>query len=207
MKPFWLLLFLLYTLPSFIEWKSDDLVMQIDESIFKISLKAIKNSSTTLEHEMGKEGLIIIFSCNTCPFVIGNDKFPGWEKQYNSIFKKAKQQNLGLVLINSNEGKRDSDDSFEEMQKRARKKKYKMPYLLDENSFIANSLKAKTTPHIFVLNPKREVIYQGCIDNSWDSSRKENKNYLEDLINQIATQKEIITIATEPRGCSIKRKK
>lgn len=207
MKPFWLLLFLLYVLPSFIEWKSDDLIKQLDEATFKISLKTGQNSNTTLEDEMEPAGLIIIFSCNTCPFVVGNDKFLGWEQQYNSLFKKAKEQNMGLILVNSNEAKRELEDSLEEMKKRAKSKKYKMPYLLDENSVLANSLKAKTTPHVFVLNPSRQVIYQGSIDNTWDGSRIEDKNYLADVIGQIAAKKEITTIATEPRACSIKRKK
>lgn len=207
MKPIWLLFLLLILLPSFIEWKSDELVKKIDERSAKFPLKNVTNSITSLEKEMKSKGLIVIFSCNTCPFVIGNDGFSGWEKTYNLLYKKASKEELGLVLLNSNEGKRETDDSFVEMQKRAKKEKYNMPYLLDENAFLANSFKAKTTPHVFVLNSKWEVIYQGSIDNFWDNSRKEDKTYLVDLINQISTQKEITTIATEPRGCSIKRKK
>ena len=112
-------------------------------------LKNIDNTSVTLDDLKKENGLIIIFSCNTCPFVVGNEDFEGWEKQYNEIHSKAIEKGLGLVLINSNEGKRDGDDSFEEMEIHAKKVGYKMPYLVDENSELANAYGAKTTPHVF----------------------------------------------------------
>ena len=63
-----------------------------------------------------KNGLVVVFSCNTCPFVVGSESFPGWENQYNALFEQAVQQQIGFILVNSNEGKRDGADSFTEMQ-------------------------------------------------------------------------------------------
>jgi peroxiredoxin len=168
-------------------------------------LKNIDNTSVTLDDLKKENGLIIIFSCNTCPFVVGNEDFEGWEKQYNEIHSKALEKGLGLVLINSNEGKRDGDDSFDEMKIHARKAGYKMPYLVDENSELANAYGAKTTPHVFVINNMNELIYRGSIDNLWDTKRAELETYLYDAMNHLADKKELKNNDTPPRGCSIKR--
>jgi hypothetical protein len=175
--------------------------------IFEISMKNTQGSETNLKEELESNGLIVVFSCNTCPFVVGNDNFKGWEKDYNELYKLAKEAKLGFVLINSNEAKRDNEDSFDEMEKHAKKMKYKMPYLVDVNSDIANILSAKTTPHVYVFNTKKEIIYKGSIDNSWDTSRKEDNHYLKDNILNIKDKKTIDLTESEPRGCSIKRKK
>ena len=71
-------------------------------------------------------------------FVVGNEDFEGWEKQYNDLYDAAEKNGLGLVLINSNEAKRDGDDSLEEMKLHAAKVNYKMPYLVDENSKLSD---------------------------------------------------------------------
>mgnify|MGYP000119320180 CR=1 FL=1 len=168
-------------------------------------LKNIDNTSVSLDDLKKENGLIIIFSCNTCPFVVGNEDFEGWEKQYNEIHSKALEKGLGLVLINSNEGKRDGDDSFDEMKIHARKAGYKMPYLVDENSELANAYGAKTTPHVFVINNMNELIYRGSIDNLWDTKRAELETYLYDAMNHLADKKELKNNDTPPRGCSIKR--
>lgn len=168
-------------------------------------LKNIDNTSVSLNDLKKVNGLIIIFSCNTCPFVVGNEDFEGWEKQYNDLSKKAEEKGLGLVLINSNEAKRDGDDSFDEMKIHARKAGYEMPYLVDENSELANAFGAKTTPHVFVVNGQSELVYRGSIDNLWDTKRTELETYLYNVMNHLADKTDILQNDTPPRGCSIKR--
>ena len=166
----------------------------------------IDGQMMSLENLKKENGLIVIFSCNTCPFVVGNDDFEGWEKQYNDLFDKAAENNLGLVLVNSNEAKREGDDSLEAMQKHAEKMGYKMPYLVDVDSKLANAYGAKTTPHVYVLNAKNVLIYKGSIDNIWDSKRTETIPYLHNAIDHLANNTELKNNDTPPRGCSIKRK-
>lgn len=161
----------------------------------------------SLSSVMGEKGLVVVFSCNTCPFVVGNDNFPGWEKQYNSLYKHAKSAGFSLVLINSNEAKRKGDDSLKEMKKHQQNSAYLMPYLVDKNSVLANAFEAKTTPHVFVLDPNYQIRYQGSIDNSWDSKRIKDLPYLEAAITALKNGEEPSTTSSEPRGCSIKRTK
>jgi hypothetical protein len=167
--------------------------------------KNIDSKFISLESLIDKNGLIVVFSCNTCPFVVGNDNFPGWEKQYNDLHKEAKEAGLGFVLVNSNEGKRAGDDSFKEMKNHAKKLNYTMPYLVDENSWLADFLHAKTTPHVFVFNTLDELIYSGTIDNTWDTKRENDIFHLKKIISSVKTNTEITEKPTEPKGCSIKR--
>jgi len=157
-----------------------------------------------LDYKLEK-GLLVIFSCNTCPFVVGTPDFPGWERQYNDLYEKAKQNGIGMVLINSNEGKRGKDDSYTEMKNHAEEKGYKMPYLIDENSKLANELEAKTTPHVYLFDGEMKLVYSGSVDNIWDNKRTEETPYLVNAMNALNQGKKIKPSETPPRGCSIKR--
>ena len=163
--------------------------------------------SMQLESLKGKKGLLIVFSCNTCPFVIGSDTFEGWEKQYNDLDKFAADHGYEMVLINSNEAKRKDEDSPEAMKNRAKEKGYTMPYLIDKNSELADAFGARTTPHIYLTNENLELIYTGAIDNKVDAKRSSDDNYLRNAIEAAAHGMEIQTTSTPPRGCSIKRNK
>ena len=177
-------------------------------SILNLGISAIENANgnpTSLKQEAKVNGLIIVFSCNTCPFVVGSPNFPGWEEQYEGLKDLAEQNEIGFVLINSNEAKRNGADSFEEMKKHAKSQNYSMPYLLDKNSEVANLLKAKTTPHIYFFDGASKLIYTGSIDNIWDGKRKKDVSYLKNAIDKHVNQKKIKPNETPAKGCSIKR--
>lgn len=168
-------------------------------------LENIDGKMMNLKEASGSNGILVVFSCNTCPFVVGSDNFEGWEKQYVELNKFAQEHGFKMVLINSNEGKRDSDDSPEAMKNRAKEKGYTMPYLLDKNSELADAFGARTTPHVYLINEKMELIYTGAIDNKVDSKRKSDENYLRIAIESKIANKPIELNSTPPRGCSIKR--
>ncbi len=171
------------------------------------NMKSTEGKELSLLNAKGKKGILVVFSCNTCPFVVGSDNFPGWEKQYNDLHKMAEDAGVSMILVNSNEAKRDGDDSMENMQKHAKDLGYTMPYVADKNSELANAFGAKTTPHIFLLDSDLKLVYKGSIDNSWDNNRTETIPYLATALNEIKDAKTITTNMTEPRGCSIKRQK
>ncbi len=159
----------------------------------------------TLNQAKKDNGLIVIFSCNSCPFVVGTPDFPGWEKQYNSLYEQALKYNIGMVLVNSNEGKRSGADSFDEMKKRANEQNYMMPYLLDKYSKMADLFSAKTTPHVFYFNKDMRLVYMGSIDNIADNKRKKDIPYLSMAMQAQANGKKCKPNKTAPVGCSIKR--
>ena len=162
-------------------------------------MKSVNGISYSLNNLKEKNGIIILFTSNTCPFVVK------WEDRYKLLEELAKKNNIGLVYINSNYKKRDGDDSYEEMKKHAKKMNYRFPYLLDEKSKLANSFGAKTTPHIFMFNSNLQLAYKGAIDDNYEDINKVKEFYLEDAIQQLVKGKRIKVSETKPVGCSIKR--
>lgn len=170
-----------------------------------LDMVGLDGESHNLTHFKKENGLVVIFSCNSCPFVIGSDDFMGWESQYNSLYDIAVENKIGLVLINSNEGKRDNVDSYEEMILHAKNQNYKMPYLLDKGAALADAFGAKTTPHVYFFDNSFQLIYVGSIDNTWDKARKTTENYLSNAITSKGKGKNIKPNQTPPKGCGIKR--
>jgi len=170
-------------------------------------MESVNGDLFSLNDMKAENGLIVIFSCNTCPFVVGRDDFAGWEVQYNALYEKANAAQIGLVLVNSNEAKRENDDSMDAMKKRAAEKGYQMQYLLDKNSELADAFGAKTTPHVFVFDSKNKLVYKGSIDNTYDNQRDNDIAYLENAITELQNSQKISVNSTPPRGCSIKRVK
>lgn len=172
-----------------------------------IKMEGVDGVDYTIDNLTEENGLIVIFSCNTCPFVVGSDNFEGWEKQYNAIHTMAKKNKMGVVLINSNAAKREGEDSKGAMKTRSDDKGYTMPYVIDENSKIANAFGAKTTPHAYIFDKDKKLVYKGSIDNSVDTKKTELKTYLYDAVNNLIAGTPIVENSTAPRGCSIKRTK
>ena len=162
-------------------------------------MKSVNGLSYSLNSLTEKNGLIVLFTCNTCPFVVK------WEDRYKLLEELAKKNNMGMAYINSNYKKRDGDDSYEEMKKHAKKMNYRFPYLLDKKSKLANSFGAKTTPHIFMFNSNLQLAYKGAIDDNYEDINKVKEFYLEDAIEQLVKGKRIKVSETKPVGCSIKR--
>ena len=179
-------------------------------TIIKPGVGLMKNANgepSNIKNENKNNGVIVVFSCNTCPFVVGSSHFPGWENQYNNLFSIANDNEIGFVLINSNEAKRKGDDSYDKMIDRVKDQKYSMSYLLDEKSTLANSLRAKTTPHVFFFDGSFRLIYSGSIDNLWDGKRKKDVPFLKNAITSHLKNKKIKPKDTPPKGFSIKRAK
>jgi hypothetical protein len=166
----------------------------------------VDGTNHTLSNLAEDNGLLVIFSCNTCPFVEGNGtKTEGWEGRYNGLAELAESLNIGMVLVNSNEAKREGDDSFTEMKNHARDAEYTMPYVVDEGSKLANACGARTTPHVYLFNSNLELAYRGSIDDNVNRSEEVTERYLEVAMTRLAEGKKIKTTETKAVGCSIKR--
>jgi peroxiredoxin len=206
------LLFIAVALPtlafaasSFFIKKEKELKIGKKVPAMEIKMSATDGEAYSLSDFQGAKGTMIVFSCNTCPFVVGNDNFDGWEKQYNELYKKAKEAEVGFVLVNSNAAKHDGDDSMEKMKERATAQGYEMSYLMDVNSEVADAFGAKTTPHLYVIDQDGKLVMRGSIDNSWDTGRTDLETYALDAI-EFLTKGTVLSESTPaPRGCSIKR--
>lgn len=177
-----------------------ELELGADAPLANRKMLDISNQQFSLNDLKKENGLIVIFSCNTCPFVLG------WEDTYPYIGDLGIRNNIGVVLVNSNQGKRDNEDSLEEMQKHASEKNYNTPYVIDENSELANAFGAKTTPHVFFFNGDMKLIYKGSINNKYENENKKvTQWYLNEAIVENAAGKPVSNPSTRQIGCSIKR--
>ncbi len=163
-------------------------------------MEDISGSSYTLEGLKKDNGLLVIFSCNTCPFVLG------WEDQYPGLKELSDKLSVGMVLVNSNEKKREGDDSMSEMQKHAKAAGYEMPYVIDANNKLADAFGARTTPHVYLFDSDMKLVYRGSINDKYENKSKEaKKEYLREALKALAKGGEIPQADTREIGCSIKR--
>lgn len=165
-----------------------------------VKMKDVSGKEYDLNDLKKANGLVVIFSCNTCPFV------KMWEGRYPEIKKWADEHEVGMVLVNSNYQKRDGDDSFQAMKEHAEEHNYTMPYVIDKDSRLANAFDAKTTPHVFLFDKGFTLVYKGAIDDDYKSADNVKSPYLKNAISQLAAGKMVAKSETPPVGCSIKRK-
>jgi peroxiredoxin len=130
---------------------------EVGDTATDFKLKNVDGRMVSLSDYKSAKGFIIIFDCNTCPY----------SKAYNDRIKELNERyapiGYPVIAINANEG---SGDSFDEMVRIAKKKNFKYPYLIDETQEIARTYGATNTPHVFVLNNERKVVYIGAIDDN-----------------------------------------
>jgi peroxiredoxin len=165
-----------------------------------VKMEDISGEMVSLNDAKKENGILVLFSCNTCPFVLQ------WEGRYNELNSWADKNKVGMVVLNSNYQKHEGEESLEAMKKHAKEKDYDFYYLLDKESAIANSFGGQTTPHAFLFNSKMELAYKGAIDDSYKSADDVKQAYLKDAIADLSSGKEIAVTETKPVGCSIKRK-
>lgn len=174
--------------------------LKIDSLAPDFSLKDVHDKIYTLNSFSGKNILIIIFSCNHCPYV------QAYEDRIMLLQKEFEKDGVQIVAINSNDDAKYPDDSFDEMKKRAANKKFNFPYLRDETQDIAKAYGATHTPQIFLFDKDRKLKYQGKIDDNWQESEKVKSAYLRDAILEVLNKKEVSVPETFSIGCTIKWK-
>lgn len=171
-----------------------------------VKMTGTDDKSVSLNDLKKANGLLVVFSCNTCPFVIGGDDSEGWEGRYNDLQTACDAQNIGLVLVNSNEAKRSNGDNLADMKAHAKEKGYSaVKYVLDTNSELANAFGARTTPHAFLFDKDMKLVYKGAIDDNVASAAKVTSPYLKNAIQNLGGGKKIDPADTKPVGCGIKR--
>ncbi|MFK7756353.1 MAG: redoxin domain-containing protein [Flavobacteriales bacterium] len=197
---------LLLTATTFTSDVNEILEIGAKAPMTNVKMMDVSGESLALEDIKKENGLLVVFSCNTCPFVVGG-KGEGWEGRYNDVHLRCEKNRVGMVLVNSNEAKREGDDSFEEMKSHAKEQGYQSYYVVDENSALADAFGAKTTPHVYMFNGDMELVYKGAIDDNVESSEEVKEEWLIDALNNLGAGKEIDPNSTRQLGCSIKRVK
>ena len=162
------------------------------------SLKAIDGKTYSLTNFADAKALVIFFTCNHCPYVTGSDEVT------RKTAEKFAPQGVKFVAINSNSPNTYEEDSFENMIKRMKQHKFPWLYLYDAVQDIARAYGALRTPHFFVFNKERKLVYTGRgVDNPRETS-KMTVNDLENALETLLAGKQITTPITNPIGCNVK---
>lgn len=162
-------------------------------------MKDITGKDVSFNDAMKKNGLLVMFSCNTCPVV----------KKYQSrtmeLAKIAKSKDIGVILLNSNEATRGDGDSYDDMKQYASEQGYHFNYVVDGQSAMANAFGATRTPEVFLFDKNGKLVYHGAIDDNANGPEEVTKKYASTAIDELVAGKEIATKQTKSVGCTIKR--
>ena len=163
-------------------------------------LADISGKTMTLTDAKGDAGTLVIFSCNTCPWVLA------WEDRYVTLAQEFIPKGIGMIAVNSNESQFERDDSMEEMVEHAQEMGYNFPYVQDPGSKLATAFGARKTPHIYLFDEKDKLVYSGAIDDNARKPRKVKHTFLADAMDALLTGEKIDPVSTKALGCSIKFK-
>lgn len=178
--------------------------VEIGDRAPSFTLKNVNGKMVSLNDFQSEKGAIIVFTCNHCPYSIA------YEDRIIAIDKKYKKLGFPVIAINPNDPKLQPADSFEEMVKRARKKRFTFPYLIDEMQHVFPAYGATKTPHIFLLIKNDgifEIAYIGAIDNNHENENEATQKHLVNALEEIIIQKPVSVPKTKAIGCSIKTNK
>ncbi len=165
-----------------------------------LRMKDIRNEDVSMKDAKRKNGLLVMFSCNTCPYVIKN------QERTKAICKYALQNNIGVILLNSNEDQRTGDDSFGAMQQYAKDQNYEWYYVVDKNNEIADAFGANRTPENFLFNKDLKLVYHGAIDDNPTDAANVSRQHLKEAMNDLLAGKDVSVKESRSMGCVIKRK-
>ena len=164
------------------------------------SLKNVDGNLVALSDFKHVKGFIVVFTCNHCPFA------QLYEQRIIDLSKKYAAKGFPLIAINPNSPVVVWEDSFEEMQKRAKVKKYPFPYLYDEDQTVYPKFGATRTPHVFVLDSSLVVRYIGAIDDNPESQGDIKRNWVEDAVEALLRGENPNPDFTRAVGCTVKKK-
>ncbi len=164
-------------------------------------LDVASKKPTSFSDIKGKQGTVVMFICNHCPFVvhvmhelirIGNDYI---------------NQGIGFVAISSNDVSTHPDDSPEKMAQLATRKAFPFPYLYDETQEVAKAFTAACTPDFSVFNADDECVYRGQLDSSRPGNDQPiNGKDLREVLDLLVAGKTVPSEQIPSLGCNIKWK-
>jgi peroxiredoxin len=162
------------------------------------SLMATDGNTYSLENFEDKDVLVIFFTCNHCPYVLASDKITA------ETAERFISKNVAFVGINSNSEKTKPLDSFDHMVERMEQNQFPWIYLRDDSQVVALKYGALRTPHFYVFDKNRKLIYTGRAVDFPREPEKIKVNDLNNVLEEYLSGKSITTQVTNPIGCNIK---
>lgn len=174
---------------------------KVGDTAQDFSLVNVKGKQVSLAGIKNAKGYIVVFTCNHCPYA------KAYEQRIIELHKKYAPLGFPVVAINSNDKDVQPQDSYDNMKKLAKKKKYPFNYVYDETQEIARTYGATRTPHVYVLDKDRVVRYIGAIDDNSEDPATAKEHYVASAVDALLAGKDVATKETKAIGCGIKWKK
>ena len=172
--------------------------LQIGEQAPDFRLPATDGRTWSLDDFKDARVLVIFFTCNHCPYVIGSDEVT------RATALKYEPHGVRFVGINSNSENTKPEDSFENMVKRMEEHRFPWVYLRDETQEVAKAYGALRTPHFYVFDENRKLVYTGRgVDNPRDTSQM-TVNDLDNALADVIAGRPVAVPLTNPIGCNVK---
>ena len=162
------------------------------------NLPGVDGKDRSLADFKAAKFLVVVFSCNHCPFVLGSDN------RLKALYKAYKPRGVAWVAINSNETTHHPEDSFDHMKARAKEDRLPWPYLRDESQDVARAYGALRTPHFYVFDADRRLRYTGRMDDQPMDASKATTHELADALDALLAGRTPPVPLTNPIGCNVK---
>ncbi len=172
--------------------------LSIGDQAPEFALPATDGANYSLADFADADTLVIFFTCNHCPYVTGSDEVT--RKTCEKFLPKGVQ----FVGINSNSKNTYPEDDFPHMVKRMEENGFPWIYLYDEDQEVARTYGALKTPHFYVFDKDRKLIYTGRGVDSPRDTAKMTVNDLERALEEHVSGQPITTPLTNPIGCNVK---
>ena len=142
--------------------------------------------------------LVVFFTCNHCPFVVGSDELT------RATAEKFQDKGVAFIGINSNSEKTNPTDDFDQMVLRMKEYDFPWVYARDASQEVALAYGALRTPHFYVFDADRKLVYCGRgVDQPRDTSMVQ-VNDLENALTEVTTGLSVSVPLTNPIGCNVK---
>ena len=174
--------------------------LQIGQHAPDFQLPGVDGKTHSLADFGDADVLIVVFSCNHCPYVVGS------EERMKQLLADYRPKDVEMVAINSNETDNHPTDDFDHMVRRAKEQGFDFAYLRDEDQSVARAYGALRTPHFFVFDRQRILRYTGRMDDNPREPGKETTRELRDALDDLLAGREVRTPMTNPIGCNVKWK-
>jgi len=172
--------------------------LEIGEQAQDFILPATNGNTYELADFEEAKALVIFFTCNHCPYVIGSDE------DTRLIVEEFEPQGVRFVAINSNSRNTYAEDSFEHMVARMEQDKFPWVYLYDESQEVAEAYGALRTPHYYVFDEDRKLIYTGRAVDNPRAAEDSTSHDLADALHEHLAGRPISQPVTNPIGCNVK---
>lgn len=160
-------------------------------------MRSVAHGKVSLAKLKQNKGLLVVFSCNHCPYV------KAWDARLAALGNRFVKRGIGVIAVNANNPKVYGEDDFDGMKTRAKKLSLAYPYAVDPKGVLARAFGAYRTPEVFLFGKDGTLVYHGAIDDNASEPQKVTQHYLADALEAVAQGKKPPLERTPSVGCGI----